>query len=642
MPTLAARLPALESPSAGRRCAGPGRWAWRLGLLLLALLAGLPAAHAGDLITARAVVEDPGGRLGLDEVQNRPAKPIGDTFSGGYSASAFWIRLVVAPHPGTPAVLRMLPGYLDELLLFDPAAPHAPPQAAGDRYGPPPGGYTSLAHTITLPPSAEPRVLWLRLHTTSTSLLQVRAWTLAEAIAIDLRNAILQGLLVAVLVLFALWAVLQWRSNRGTLMAVHAVQQLVGLVYGLGYTGYLRLMFADGVPAPWLDRTTSLMHVCIPAITLLAHRAFLQQFEVARWGERLLAAMASAWFVEVLLMAAGHTRWALHVNMVVVMALSPAMLLVALSARVWRHGPDTPAPLPRAVLIGYYLVLNVCTVIAATPALGLLPGLGADSSVQALPLYASVSGCMVFVMVQVGQQRLRRQHAEARRRLEAERQLRLAEQARRAEQAEFVDMMTHELKTPLAVVRLALDALHAQPQIQRRADEAVAEMNAVVERCAWAQRMDHPGFRPQCQPVDLAGELQRLAAPHARVRLVMPALPPVVSDPLLLRTVVGNLIDNALRYGDPGAAVLVVASVDEPDAGRPAAVRVTVRNAAGPAGRPDPQRVFARYYRAAGARRIGGSGLGLHLSARIAGHLGGELRLLPGGDDVGFQLWLPR
>lgn len=641
MPPHAVHPPALDPPPAAAPRSRRVGWLLRL-VLGLALLAALPTAQAGDLIRSRAVVEDPSGRLGLAAVETRPAQPFDDTFSGGYSASVFWIRLVVAPHPETPAVLRMLPGYLDELALFDPAAPDAPLQSVGDRYGPPPGGYTSLAHTITLPPSAETRVVWLRLRTTSSSLLQVQAWTLTESIAIDLRNAILEGLLVAVLTLFALWALLQWRSNRGTLMGVHAVQQLVGLLYGLGYTGYLRLMLADVVPAPWLDRTTSVIHLCVAAITVLAHRAFLGQFAVARWGSRLLAALASAWFVEAALMAAGHTRWALHLNMLVVLTAPMVALAVALTARVWDHGPEPLAPLPRRVLIGYYIVLNAVAVIGAAPALGLLRGLGGAAAVQALPLYVSWSGCMVFVMVQVGQHRLRRQHAEARRRLEAERQLRLAEQARRAEQAEFVDMMTHELKTPLAVVRLALDALHAQPQIQRRADEAVAEMNAVVERCAWAQRMDHPGFRPQCQPVDLAGELQRLAAPHARVRLVMPALPPVVSDPLLLRTVVGNLIDNALRYGDPGAAVLVVASVDEPDAGRPAAIRVTVRNATGPAGRPDPQRVFTRYYRAAGARRIGGSGLGLHLSARIAGHLGGELRLLPGGDDVGFQLWLPR
>jgi signal transduction histidine kinase len=66
-----------------------------------------------------------------------------------------------------------------------------------------------------------------------------------------------------------------------------------------------------------------------------------------------------------------------------------------------------------------------------------------------------------------------------------------------------------------------------------------------------------------------------------------------------------------------------------------------VSNAPGDAGRPDPEQLFKKYWRGAGATRHAGSGLGLYLSSLIARRLGGELRYQPEMTDVRFVLWLP-
>ena len=72
-------------------------------------------------------------------------------------------------------------------------------------------------------------------------------------------------------------------------------------------------------------------------------------------------------------------------------------------------------------------------------------------------------------------------------------------------------------------------------------------------------------------------------------------------------------------------------------------VLVTVRNQPSLAGKPDPQRVFEKYYRSKGARRSSGSGLGLYLVSGLAQSLGGEIRYRTDLDpqDVVFELWLP-
>jgi signal transduction histidine kinase len=70
-------------------------------------------------------------------------------------------------------------------------------------------------------------------------------------------------------------------------------------------------------------------------------------------------------------------------------------------------------------------------------------------------------------------------------------------------------------------------------------------------------------------------------------------------------------------------------------------VRVSVTNRPGLAARPDPHRVFLKYYRSPGAMKQSGTGLGLFLVARLAQRLGGRCELRPDDQHVRFDLWLP-
>ena len=66
-----------------------------------------------------------------------------------------------------------------------------------------------------------------------------------------------------------------------------------------------------------------------------------------------------------------------------------------------------------------------------------------------------------------------------------------------------------------------------------------------------------------------------------------------------------------------------------------------VCNVPGSAGRPEADKVFAKYYRSAAAQRQSGTGLGLFLSHNLAQHIGADLRYLPSETHICFELWLP-
>jgi len=101
-----------------------------------------------------------------------------------------------------------------------------------------------------------------------------------------------------------------------------------------------------------------------------------------------------------------------------------------------------------------------------------------------------------------------------------------------------------------------------------------------------------------------------------------------------------NLLDNAERYGDQQDAIEVLVMHKQNDA-RENGVCIIISNRPSTASWPDPERVFTKYYRSAGAEAQSGTGLGLHLVRTLARLLGGECKYVPDEKYIKFELWLP-
>jgi signal transduction histidine kinase len=107
-----------------------------------------------------------------------------------------------------------------------------------------------------------------------------------------------------------------------------------------------------------------------------------------------------------------------------------------------------------------------------------------------------------------------------------------------------------------------------------------------------------------------------------------------------VQIIASNLIENALKYGDPQQPVGVTLQ-PQPHADGSSGWSLQVCNAPGAAGLPDADKVFAKYYRSAAAQRQSGTGLGLFLSHNLAQQIGAELRYQPTDTHICFELWLP-
>lgn len=294
--------------------------------------------------------------------------------------------------------------------------------------------------------------------------------------------------------------------------------------------------------------------------------------------------------------------------------------------------------------LAYALVCS-SVLVGIASLLGWVPG--SEGSLCALILHGFVAALLALTLLLVRAQRMARQHQHLVWKLRQAQDGMQAEQRRREEQSKFLHMLMHELKTPLSVVSLALGTQNLEKGLPL-AREAIADMKTILERCVQTDQLSHSGklaLAPQWENVDLPTLLGQLGQGTQRLagRLQLDAqaeLPPLRSDAQLLKIIMNNLLDNAARYSEPHSPVQAAVHAASRQ-GRPG-LELRLRNLPGLAGWPDAALLFTKYWRANGAQRDSGSGLGLYLSRQLASSLGSTLDYAPSASHVEFVLWIPR
>jgi len=214
---------------------------------------------------------------------------------------------------------------------------------------------------------------------------------------------------------------------------------------------------------------------------------------------------------------------------------------------------------------------------------------------------------------------------------------------RQDEQQRFLAMISHELRTPMSVISMALGPETVSGNSLERVKRAMGEMNAIIDSTLQADQLSHRQLQVQTAHCELGPWLEALCASlptPERIELQTSDVGTIQTDPQLLRVVLANLLDNALKYSAPDTPVRVMAASQHTRAGN--GVSVTVSNTPGPAGEPDARQVFRKFYRSPGARRRAGSGLGLYIADGLTRQLGGTLRYERDAQGLHFGLWLPR
>jgi signal transduction histidine kinase len=202
--------------------------------------------------------------------------------------------------------------------------------------------------------------------------------------------------------------------------------------------------------------------------------------------------------------------------------------------------------------------------------------------------------------------------------------------------------VSHELRSPLT--RARLNAELVAPGAERDALlRDLGAMRDLISDLLEGERLAAGHAALQREPVDLNGLVHAVVDEHfaqAGLHLQLaPGLPALQADPMRLRLLLRNLIDNALRHGGAGAAppsITTSAAVD--------ALRIVVRDAGPGVDAALLPRLSEAFYRPDSARQrsTGGVGLGLYLCRLVAQAHGGSLQIENAQPGLRVTLKLPR
>lgn len=218
-------------------------------------------------------------------------------------------------------------------------------------------------------------------------------------------------------------------------------------------------------------------------------------------------------------------------------------------------------------------------------------------------------------------------------------------------QQTFIDSVTHELKSPLASIKLCLDTL-ARPELTSAQREHLRHMMlADVERLTIfvddileASRISHGLRTPQqWTTVNVTQLMQRCVEALRRryeleedaVTVIVPPDLTIHTDPTVLETVLKNLLDNAVKYSNPPPRITVEVRSESSKH-----IRIEVSDQGIGIERKQLKRIFKRFYRVPNdmVYARSGTGLGLYVVAALVRNLGGQIVAQSAGHLQGTRI----
>jgi signal transduction histidine kinase len=658
--------------------------------LLLGPLSWIAAENldqASDNLPALALLRDASGQLDIKEVAGAA---YGSSFRAtdpqlalGYTHDVIWLRFMVSANPSdAEPLLEVAPAVLDYATLYiDKGDGSFKVQRAGNMLA---------KSTRTLPyhhivfslATGTPgsHICYLRLQSSGSLPLRLRLWNAPGLVQAAASDGEIYGAYIGMAMLVIAYNLIFWFWLREPLHLAYSGYVLVNCVSFSFLGGH-----ADG----WLPDTPGLADHAQKAMVLvqLATSAFFFTwlFRFKRYLPiigRINQFIGSLMLCYAAFVVVGVVRYAGQT--VVSVGLLQIVLIECCATYLVLRG--------RRELTFYlsaFTAFLLSAILMMLHALGLVPF---GPVVDYLPLLASAVH-MVLINVGMAQRARTAEHArrtadrktislslqnereleqrvnqrtkaleqanaalqkEVQERKELQAQLHAAlskEREAMASQRQFVGMVSHEFRTPLAIIdataqRILLQhaegtsTLTAPMQKIRR---GVQRLTDLIDTFLGEERLPTQGQVVVSKPIDLYALALRCMEQHSPLAAGLihctAASEPiwVQGDSALLTLVLSNLVDNALKYSPAGSPINLTVGGD---AQRGWVEVIDHGQGIAPG---DRERIFDKHVRLSGTSGVVGTGLGLHISRNAARRMGGDIEL---DSELGvgsrFRLWLPR
>lgn len=606
-----------------------------------------------DRVQSIQVLYDQQGRLTVEDLKSAKFQDISPSSIKGYVAGAIWVRVEVKPEiADEKLILLVRPNNRNEIKLFSPN-PGSPAKWTTEVTGNAIPWIDRPHRAIDLGFAIQPKqstTYYLRIQTKGAAHVSVQALPTDTVATREIYAEMFRGIYFLVMAAAVLLAAREFLLSRRFEVAVFGVANSIYICLAFTTMGYLDVL----LPTKALSQSLVFWLVLMAtASQIVFHGALLREFHVRKFFLALIVCALLVVVSAMALLAGSQTTIALKLNSFVVLVM--AFCLVGAAWFTQKGG------LPgRNTRMLYYGGLFLSVVLHLLPTLGFQPvAAWMSATANALESVGSpfVNGHLFYGFISTllfGHLLHVRGVQDRKAARETSDTLKLAESRvemqseKLSEQQNLADMLSHEVRNPLATIRFSLDSLEAtlsEDQRRRvvRIMRAANDIGSIVDRFVLVDSFEQNRVVKHERQVDIDLLLDDILTgiPESKSFQILKALdsPLVVTDPDILTIALTNLLENAVKYAASLDSISVV--VRSTNNGM---IRFEVSNDIPAEANIDTAKIFEKYYRGSHLVSRRGSGLGLFIVRWVSKLLGGQVSAFvnPQKNRFTCQLLLPR
>jgi signal transduction histidine kinase len=657
--------------------------------LLLALLFSAQASATPLLLGERSgydlaghmdVLKDPSLGMGLPEVlkaaETGRFRHLDRSLNNGYKREACWVRFTVERNPSFPAHawLRLKPNYVNELTLYiqvpgkDPGLVSSYHQVRLGNHIP------ALERPLLHPdfvvpvdmPISEPVVIYARVFSKSSISLAGRIHTAEDLRDCTNLHVIIQSAFLGIALALLLINVILYLSIRDTLFLYFSFYLLAGIVFNFAAEGDLTLIFP------------SIAHLLSDYLIYGGIGANILVY--CEFSRKLFAPVAGVWslrYMRFLSLVGLLTMIAVPSGFypsVAPFAFIGTLILVVvqlvLSFRFHGNVPGTGILILVAFAvstIGYFhellrlmgilplgflwdmntvqptsMIHMVLISIALSDRLRMSERAATESAQQALD---AAKGTEEKALALANDMTLELRNSKTRLEIALASERMALEQKQR-----FLAMLSHEYRTPLAVIRGNLDIIDLLEPVKHGGyDEELSAMHLAVDRLVEVMevslersRLNEPTLNGGLMSIDFAqflslqvGTMQAMWPRQRFIHAEASDFQTIVGDSQSLKTALFNLLDNARKYSPPDTDIEVESRIEDGE------IVMTIKNQGEPVHTEEVEALFDKYTRGGNSNETSGAGIGLWLVRQIVEQHNGKASLDAKGPFIIATIRLP-
>lgn len=562
-------------------------------------------------------------------------------FSKGFTKETCWLRFRLVRDAGAAAHwwLEINPPFLDHIEVYvqDETGNLLQSWRAGDRM---PYSERALPHRRFLfplhLPESRPVAIFVGVKTSST--LRIGAELLSpQGMLVEAERDVATYMSYAgFIVLSILINLILWRWLRQKVHALYAAYVLALLLLTLSAGGFLSSWLFPATPAV-ADRAVGVLFCATHLAGMLFFDYVLGLSRQVSWG-RIPFTILMATFVTGMV-AAALGQHGLTATAVQLAGLAVGFtIIIAGPLMIW-HGHQGLT----LYLAGFSFQLLGSLMISLSLLGWIVLPVGVDyiNILTSLPHVILLNIALAYRL---------RDNERRRNELEIAAHRVQMENASLVQERQFMTMVSHEFRNPLAVIdtcaqRIIHNSAEQDPATRERCNnirEAATNMRLLMDEYLASERIgqSNAALRPEpCSPAALLEEIER-EWQSTRLRCELGDLPEtMVCDAGLLKIAISNLISNALRYSPAELPVVLSATVDADTDD----ILFRVRDQGCGLHEDEIGKIFEKYFRGRQAQTQTGAGLGLHLVDWIVRDHGGTIEVESrSGEGSCFCLRIPR